>query len=305
MHATSSPSSAPFFDLLATAARGALQWRLLLLWAVLLLLPTLAATLPVWQMLGASLDYSPHVAALAHALDLSVVSDLQQVYKRYDTAVSNGALVALVLTLLLSPLLSGLAIAAARAPAPAPASAPAAAPTRLGFGGLLAGGMREYGRLLRMLVWSAVPLSLAFALGSVVAAPLRRLGENAVLESTAANASLAATLVIGLFVLLAHATVDAGRAVLAADRRKTSAIRAWGQGVMLVVRQPAATLGAYVTITLLGLVLAALVALVRIRVAPIEGLSFWAALILTQVAVMVVAWMRSARLFALIALVRP
>lgn len=295
MHATSSPASAPFFDLLATAARSALQWRLLLLWAVLLLLPTLAATLPVWQMLGASLDYSPHAAALARALDLSVLADLQQVYKRYDTAVSNGALVALVLTLLLSPLLSGITIAAARAPAP----------TRLGFGGLLAGGMREYGRLLRMLAWSAVPLSLAFALGSIVAAPLRRLGENAILESTAANAGLAATLVIGLFLLLAHATVDAGRAVLAADRRKTSAIRAWGQGVTLVVRQPVATLGAYVTITLVGLVLAALVALVRIRVAPIEGLSFWAALGLTQVAVMAVAWMRSARLFALIALVRP
>ncbi|MDQ2820651.1 MAG: hypothetical protein M3Y65_09685 [Pseudomonadota bacterium] len=295
MHTTLPPSTTPFFDRLANAARTALQWRLLLLWAVLLLLPTLAATLPVSQMLGASFDYSPHAGALAHALDLSVVSDLQQVYKRYDTAVSNGVLVALVLTLLMSPLLSGMTIAAARTPAP----------VRLGFGGLLAGGMREYGRLLRMLIWSAVPLALAFALGNVVAAPLRKLGENALLESTAANASLAATLVIGLFLLLAHATIDAGRAVLAADRRKTSAVRAWSQGVMLVVRRPVATLGAYVTITLLGLLLAALVALVRIRVAPIEGLSFFGALGLTQVAVMVVAWMRSARLLALIALVRP
>jgi hypothetical protein len=282
-----------FSTLVAGAARNALQWRLLLLWAVLLLLPTLAATLPVWQMLGASFDYSTQGAALARALDLSVVSDLQQIFKRYDTAVSNGALVALVLTLLLSPLLSGMTIAAARAPA------------RLGFGGLLGGGMLEYGRLLRTLVWSTVPLALAFALGSVVAAPLRRLGENALLESTAANASLAATLVIGLFLLVAHATVDAGRAVLAADRRKTSAVRAWGQGVMLVVRRPLATLGAYVTITVAGLALAALVALVRIRVAPIEGLSSFAALALTQLAVMVVAWMRSARLFAFIALVRP
>ena len=285
---------APFFPLVAGAARNALQWRLLLLWALLLLLPTLAAALPVWQMLGDSFDYSPHAAALARALDLSVVADLRQVFKRYDTAVSNGALVALALTLLLSPLLSGMAIAAARAPAP----------ERLGFGGLLGGGMREYGRLLRMLAWSAVPLTVAFALAGLMAAPLRKLGENAVLESTAANAGLAATLVIGLCLLLAHATVDAGRAVLAADRRKTSAIRAWGQGVMLVVRQPVATLGAYVTITLLGLVLAALVALVRIRVAPIEGLSYFAALGLTQVAVMAVAWMRSARLFALIALIR-
>ena len=52
-------------------------------------------------------------------------------------------------------------------------------------------------------------------------------------------------------------------------------------------------------------VAAAVVALVRVRVAPIEGLSYFAALGLTQVAVMAVAWMRNARLFALMALVRP
>jgi hypothetical protein len=277
---------------MVAAARAALQWRLLLLWAVLLLLPALAATLPVWQMLGESLDQSPQAAALARALDLTAVSDLMQVYKRYNTAVGNGALVALLLTLLLSPLLSGMTIAAARAP------------QRLGLRGLLGGGMLEYGRLLRMLVWSSIPLGVAFLLGSLTAGPLRSLGNNALLESTVQNASLAANVVIGLFLVLAHATVDAGRAVLAADRRKTSAVRAWGEGVMLVVRRPLATLGAYVLITLAGLVVAAVVALVRIRVAPI-GYTFFVAFALTQLGVMAVAWMRSARLFALIALVRP
>jgi hypothetical protein len=71
-----------------------------------------------------------------------------------------------------------------------------------------------------------------------------------------------------------------------------------------VVRRPLATLGAYGVITLAGLALAGVVALVRIRVAPIEGWSFLAALALTQLAVMAVAWMRAARLFAVIALVR-
>jgi len=275
-----------------TAARNALQWRLLLLWALLLLLPTLAATLPVWQMLGDALDQSPQAAALARALDMTAVSDLMQVYKRYNTAVGNGALVALLSTLLLSPLLTGMTLAAARAP------------ERLGLGGLLGGGMLEYGRLLRMLLWSAVPLGGAFLLGGLAAAPLRSLGNNAILESTADNASLAGTLVIGLFLVLAHATVDAGRAVLAADRRKTSALRAWGEGVLLVLRRPVATLGTYGVLTIVGLALAGLVALVRIRVAPVEGWSFLAALLLTQLAVMVVAWMRAARLFALIALIR-
>jgi hypothetical protein len=277
---------------IVAAARNALQWRLLLLWALLLLLPTLAATLPVWQLLGDALDQSPQAATLARALDMTAVSDLMQVYKRYNTAVGNGALVALLLTLLLSPLLSGMTLAAARAP------------QRLGLGGLLGGGMLEYGRLLRMLIWSSVPLAVATILGSLAGAPLRSLGNDAILESTAHNASLAATLVLGLLLVLAHAAVDAGRAVLAADRRKTSAVRAWGEGVMLVVRRPLATLGAYLVITIVGLALAAIVALVRVRVAPIEGWSFFGALLLTQLAIMVVAWMRAARLFALIALVR-
>jgi hypothetical protein len=277
---------------IGAAARNALQWRLLLLWALLLLLPTLAATLPVWQLLGDALDQSPQAASLARVLDMTAVSDLMQVYKRYNMAVGNGALVALLLTLLLSPLLSGMTIAAARAP------------QRLGLGGLLGGGMLEYGRLLRMLLWSGIPLGGAFVLGGLAAAPLRSLGNNAILESTANNANLAGTLVMGLFLVLAHATLDAGRAVLAADRRKTSAVRAWGEGVLLVVRRPVAALGAYIVITVAGLLLAAVVALVRVRVAPVEGLSFCGALVLTQLGVMAVAWMRAARLFALIALVR-
>lgn len=278
--------------IIGQSVRNALQWRLLLLWAVLLVLPTLVATLPAWQMLGDSLDLSVQAAALAHALDLASVSDLMQVSKRYLPALSNGALVAVVLTLFLSPLLSGMTIAAARAP------------QRLGLGGLLGGGMLEYGRLLRMLVWASVPLAVAFALGGAVSTPLRALGANALLESTAQNAGMAATAVVAIVVLLAHATVDAGRAVLATDRRKTSAVRAWGEGVMLVLRRPGATLGSYVAITLAGLVVAALIALVRVRVAPIEGVAFTLALVLTQLGVMAVAWMRAARLFALIALVR-
>lgn len=289
---TTAVPSVRLSTIIGQSLRNALQWRLLLLWAVLLVLPTLVATLPAWQMLGDSLDLSVQAAALAQALDLASVSDLMQVSKRYLPALGNGAVVAVVLTLFLSPLLSGMTIAAARAP------------QRLGLGGLLGGGMLEYGRLLRMLVWASVPLAAAFALGGAVSTPLRSLGASALLESTAQNAGMAATAVVAIVVLLAHATVDAGRAVLAADRRKTSAVRAWGEGVMLVLRQPGATLGSYVAITLAGLVLAALIALVRVRVAPIEGVAFALALVLTQLGVMAVAWMRAARLFALIELVR-
>ena len=86
MHAIlpTKPASAAPSTLLGAAARNALQWRLLLLWAVLLLLPTLAATLPIWQMLGASLDQSIHAA---HGVKL-VAKRLQRLAK--STAVGPG-----------------------------------------------------------------------------------------------------------------------------------------------------------------------------------------------------------------------
>lgn len=281
-----------FFPALRQAAGAACQWRLLLVWAVLLLAPTLVATLPVWQMLGSSLDQSVQAGALAQALDMTAIADLLQASKRYTPAIGNGALVAFLLTLLLSPLLTGMVIGAARAP------------IALGFSALLAEGMREYGRLLRMLAWSLVPLGLASVLGGAAAAALRRSGENAVLESTAQHAALAGTLALALLLLLANASVDAGRAVLGADRRRTSAVLAWREGAALLLRRPREVLGSYCLITLAGLLLAALVALVRVRVAPVDGLPFAAAFVLTQLGVMALAWMRAARLFALIAVAR-
>ena len=56
------------------AARAALQWRLLALWTIALLLPTLALALPFWSHFSASLDHSVHAAELAQRLDLSNLS---------------------------------------------------------------------------------------------------------------------------------------------------------------------------------------------------------------------------------------
>ena len=58
-----------------------------------------------------------------------------------------------LLMLVLSPLLVGATVSAIRAR------------TRLGFGDLLRGGIGEYGPMLRMLLWSAVPLGIALEAG--------------------------------------------------------------------------------------------------------------------------------------------
>jgi hypothetical protein len=275
------------------ASRAALQWRLLLWWALLLLLPTIAASLPVWQMLAANLDHSVYAAQLASRLDMLALTDLGgSVRERYGAAIGSGGLVALMLTLLLSPLLAGMTIHAARAT------------RRPGFMDLLAGGAHEYARMFRMLLWSVVPLAIA---GIVAGVAFRMAGksiETAILESDAEHASRIAMLVAVAAFALMHATIDAGRALLANERRRRSAIVAWWGGVKVLVRRPFSLLGVYVAITGAGLLLAGLLALARLQVPALGGAGTIAAILLTQLAVLVLGWMRCARLFALMALTR-
>ena len=275
------------------ATRGALQWRLLLWWALLLLLPTLAATFPLWQLLSASLDHAVHAARLAERLDVIAFSDLVAALReRYAPAVGAGGGVALVLTLLLSPLLSGMAIAASRAPHP------------LRTGALLAAGAQEYPRLARMLVWSAIPLGAAAIVAGVAWRTAGHTAATALLEGDADRAARLALLATGVLLLLAHATVDVGRAVLAGDPRRTSAVVAWADGCRLLLRRPLALLGTYLAVTAFGLLLAALLAFARAHVPALGTAGTLGAFALAQLGVVVLGWMRAARLFALATLVR-
>lgn len=274
----------------AAALRPALQWRLMLLWLLALLLPTLVATLPVWTMLRGALDRSLWAGAMARRLDLVAIADLAGLLTQHGAAIAGGGGVALVMTLLLSPLLTGAAISAARAPAP------------LGFAALAAGGVREYGRLLRMLLWAIVPLGGAAFLGGLAAAVAEQPG--AVLESSVSDAALAAALVTALLLLLAHATLDTGRAVLALDRRRKSAVLAWCDGLGVIARRPFAVFGVYAGISALGLLLAGALAVARLNLPALGPGSFLGGLLLAQLAVLALAWTRCARLFGLMEVAR-
>jgi hypothetical protein len=276
----------------ATAMRAALQWRLLMLWAIVLLIPTALTTLPMWQLLSGSLDRTVHAAQLASTLDLSTIADLSVHNTRYGTGLGNGNLLALVFTLLLSPLLCGMTIHAARAQ------------QTPGFAALVTGGVQEYARLLRMLLWAVVPLGVTVGLCAVVLGAAHSYGEKAVLESSANSAQLVAAVIAALLFAIGDASLDAGRAILASDRRRKSAVVAWWHGFKLLLRRPVATLSRYLGITLLGLALAAALAIARLNVPALGAGGFVAAFLLTQLAVVALAWMRSARLFAMLALVR-
>lgn len=281
------------FSSLVVAARAALQWRLLVLWSALLLVPTAVLALPVWRLLGGALDHSVHATALAHAMDALHTFDLIALFKRQDATLATAGGLALAVTLLLAPFLSGLAITAARAPRPP------------GFRLLTTGALAQYGRMARMLVWSAVPLGAALALGGWIMQLVGNHNQDAVTEDAAGTMVMVGAVLAFLLFAVAHATVDAGRAVLALAPQRTSAVKGWWAGVRLLCRRPLALLGAWLAVGAVGLVVAAAFALLRIRLAPLAPGAIALGLVCTQAAALALAWSRQARLFALVALARP
>ena len=268
-------------------ARQALQWRLLTLWLAAMALPWLLGLLPLWLGLAEVLDHALLGRRLVENFDLTVISEAISALRPRGYAPASGLGAAVVFVLLL-PGLTGLVMAAARAP------------QRLKFGGLLMGAWSEYGRMARLWLWALLPLGLAAAAGGAMLKAAKEQALTMTLESDAELLGRAALVLAALLFLLAHATVDAARAQLVIEPRRRSVVRAWWRGLRGLMQHPSRLL-VYAAVTIVGLLLAALVAWLRIRVAPINGLRFIAALLLGQALVLVLAWMRCARLFALVA----
>ena len=283
----------PFsFAGVARAARAAFQWRLLLLWVLWMLIPTAILGVTLWHTMSEQLDYSVHAAEIAKQLDLTAFADLMAAHGKNVAGFNAAGIIALIATLLIAPLLTGMAATAARAAG------------TLGFGALTAGGLTEYPRMFRMQLWSLIPLGIAAALGGMLMDASAKYGAAAILESSAERVDYAALALSALLLALVHATLDAGRAALTIERRRTSAIKAWWSGCKLLVTRPLATFGVYFLISAAGLALAGALVIGRINVSGSSTAGFIGALLLVQVTVALLGWMRSARLFALVDLAR-
>lgn len=268
------------------AAWSAWQWRLLLLWLAGLLLPTTLVAFPLWRALAGQLDNTLHAAEWARQFNPLAVGDLISMLGKSSSALGASGLLATMLALLLSPLLTGMSIASIRAG------------RTLGFGDLIHGGLSEYWRLLRLLLWAPVPLGLALGLGVGVMHLAELRAGDAILESQVKHASNIALLIAAALFVFAHATVEAARAQFAVDASLRSAIRAWWRGFKLVLRRPLAMLGAYLILAIVGLGIAAVLGAWRVGLAHASLPGFLLALLLTQSIALAIGWMRSARLFA-------
>jgi hypothetical protein len=271
---------------LAALAR-ALDARLLLLWTAGVALPASLSTVPMWLVLGRLLDHSPRAHAFAERFDMLAFEDIVAGFAREGAALAGAGALSCALALAISPLLAGMTIAASRSD------------RRLTFAELFSGGIAWYARMFRMLLVSLLPLGLVAGLGALAFEGARRYGTQALRQSHA-NAALRAAWALTLIAfVLAHATLEVGRASMGTTDDRRSALRAWFHGVRLTFQRPLAILSLYLGPSLIGLVTAAVFLVLRLHVSAssIGGLAF--GLVLTQLAAAAIGWGRASRLFAL------
>lgn len=279
------------FGALFSAMGIALQWRLLLLWLLLMLLPATVVALPLWRTLGGLFDHSVHAGAWARQFDPLMFGDALGALAGHTAWLGGAALLGLLLTLLMSPFLDGMAVGSGRAA------------RTLGFGALLQNGWIEYGRMFRVMLWSLLPYAVVVALAGAGMHLADRHADQAVLESQADAWAHAMRWMLLVVFVLAQAIVESTRAAFIADISLRSATRAFGRGFMQLLRRPLKTLLFYLVVSVLGLAIASVLSIARIHTTAVDG-GFWLAILLGQLIVLVIAWMRVARLFALARLAR-
>lgn len=271
---------------LFSAMATALQWRLLLLWLLLMLLPTAVVALPLWRTLAGLLDHSVHAAAWARHFNPLMFGDAMFALGGHTAWLGGAMLLGVVLALLLSPFLDGMTVGSGRAG------------RRLDFGALLLSGWIEYGRMFRVMLWSLLPYALVALVAGIGAHLASEHAEQAVLQAQADAWQHGARWALLVAFVLMQAVVESTRAAFIADAGLRSATRAFGRGIRQLLRRPLKTLGFYLAVSLLGLALAAVFGLIRLHTTAVGG-GFWLALLLGQLIVLALAWMRIARLFAL------
>ncbi|MFC3650608.1 hypothetical protein ACFONN_03580 [Dyella humi] len=270
-----------------SSMRAAVQWRLLLLWLLIMLIPAALVALPLWRMLGGLLDTSVHSVEWAQGFSDIMFSDVIAGLFDHPQWLITDMAIAQASTLLLSPFLAGMIVGSGRAG------------RVLGFGALLQNGFIEYGRMFRLLLWSLIPYGVVIGVGMLGAHLIDKHMEQAVLESQVDSMHNIVHVVLLVVLVLMQSIVESARAAFIADTTLRSATRALWRGIKQLFRRPVKTLVFYLVVTLVGLVLASLFGMLRIHVTPVGLVGVVMALLLSQLIVLAFGWMRAARLFAL------
>jgi apolipoprotein N-acyltransferase len=124
-------------------------------------------------------------------------------------------------------------------------------------------------------------------------------GDKAILESQADRATHLALFVAGVLFVLAQSIVESSRAAFIADTGLRSATRALGRGFMQLLRRPLSTLLSYLLISVIGYAVALALGIGRVHTPAVGIAGLLMAILLAQLVVLMIGWVRVARLFAL------
>jgi hypothetical protein len=274
--------------------RGALQWRLLLMWWVSLLVPGAVAALPVFTFLSRQLDHSPRAAQALPWMDGAMFLDLLRQLGENGTeqSIGLGLAGAALMLLFISPFLAGATVAAARSDEPLPLQ------------NLLAGAGEFYGRMLRTFVAGLIPLGIGGGLAAGAMKLVEKANQHAVTETAAGRHLRVGLAAAGALVFVAHLLVDTARAQFAADSRRRSALLALWSSVRLFLRRPLRAIGIGALGAAVGLGLAGALMALRLQIAQAGPFTILVAWALAQGAHLAVGWGRATRIFGLAELTR-
>jgi hypothetical protein len=280
-------------SLIGRAMRRPLQWRLLMLSPVALWAAAIASLIPLLGFLGGLFDHSTRWRELTASLDSAALAGLAKATMTPAAAgVPAGIETSLVLAALLAPFLAGAALVVAESDA------------RPRFRALLSGAGGYYGRMFRLQIAALLPLAVALIIASIALAVTSGMSERATSETATHTSHRLALLIAALAVVLAQIVADAGRARLAVELHRRSALFALGAGIKLVVKRPLDALAVGLSATVASLVAAAVLLVIRQQITQSGVVSLVLAFVLGQLAVAAIAWGHAARLCGLVEIAR-
>jgi hypothetical protein len=276
------------------ALRGALQWRLLLLFWASLLIPGAIAAAPVAVFLRAQLGHCARAKAVVARLDGSTAVELlrQLAAPGGEIAIGFGLLGGALSLLLIAPAMAGATAAAARSDEPLPLQR------------LLAGAGEFYGRMLRTFLFGLLPLGIGGGIVAGIFKLVERANDRAIWETQARTHLRIGLAAAALVLFVCHLLIDGARGHFAADPKRRSALLALWASLRLLLRRPLRmpALGALGSVAGLGTAL--ILMTVRLRVEQRSAWLIAVAWVLAQGAQVAVGWGRGARIFGLADLVR-
>jgi hypothetical protein len=280
--------------LLRRAVWRGMQWRLLAIWWVAILVPSLVASLPISIFFSRNLERWPGAKDAIARLDGQTLNELFRQLGERGSAESMGAgfAAALITLFFAAPVAAGAAVTAASSDEP----------KRMHE--LLAGAGALYGRMLRTFLCGLLPFAIAGAATGAAFSAADHFNELATREMAAVrNLAVAAVPSLAL-IFIAHIVADTARAQFAADPHRRSALIALWSALRLVIRRPVRAL----TIGASGTLLAGLAAVVfiglRLRIEQKSAVPIALAWLLGQLATVAVGWGRNARIIGLAELAR-